>query len=88
MRNRLLTCKTYTALGVKYAVVAGEIAIPNDGAELRCPKCGKHKRAKYQGEVMQYGMFELITLDFWHCAACGHDFAARWVRKMEVNDAN
>lgn len=88
MRNRLLTCKTYTVASVKYTVVAGDIVVPNDGSELRCPKCGKHKRAKYQGEVQQYGMFELITLDFWHCDACGNDFAARWVRKVEATHAD
>ena len=88
MRNNLLTAKSMTVLGIRYLIVPVESVFQTDQSPMVCPKCGKKKKGKYQGNVGQSGMYEEINIDFWHCAACGHDFGVRVVRKVEVLNAD
>lgn len=88
MRNRLLNAKSMTIVGTTYKIVPLDVVMPSDGAALQCPKCGKKKCSAYQGNVQQSGIFEDITIDFWHCKRCGWDFGARVVRTRSVTDVD
>lgn len=88
MRTKLLTCKTFTVAGIKYDVVPLERSLMSKGAEFKCAKCGRAKCSKYQGAVSQSGVFEEVTIEFWHCSKCGYDFGTRFTVAAEVQSVH